>query len=69
MFDTVLSLVVLTAIALFAGAIYLWRKQGAIKQASLMAILAFIMIANVLVWTVPDADGSTPLKNASTPQD
>ena len=65
MFDIILSVVVLTAIALLAGAVYLWRTRGAVKQASLMAILAFVMIANALVWTVPDAGGSTLLENAS----
>lgn len=62
--DTILSVTVLSAIALFAGAVYLWRK-GVTKQASLMAILAFVMIANVLVWTVPAGDGPSLIESTS----
>ena len=60
--DTVLSIVVLAAVALVAGAIYLWRRGGANKQASLMLVLAVVMLANVLIWTLPDASGEAPLE-------
>ncbi|HYD25059.1 MAG TPA: hypothetical protein VEB68_09685 [Croceibacterium sp.] len=62
--DTVLSLVVLVAIALVAGATYLWRRGGARKQAWLMLVLAVVMIANVLIWTVPQSDGTAPIDRA-----
>ena len=53
MSDLVLSVTVLASFALMAGSFYLWRKQGASRQALLMAVLAFVMLANVLVWTIP----------------
>ena len=62
--DTVLSVVALTALALVAGAIYLWRRGGR-KQAGLMLVLAVVMIANVLIWTIPDSGGTAPIDRAA----
>ena len=62
--DTVLSVVVLAAFSLVAGAIYLWRK-GVRKQAGLMLVLAVVMIVNVLIWTLPDSGGTAPLDRAA----
>ena len=59
--DTVLSVVALVALALIAGAIYLWRRGGARKQAGLMLVLAVVMIVNVLIWTMPDSGGTAPI--------
>lgn len=58
MFDFVISLVILAALALGGGAIYLLRK-GQRKQAGLMALLVLIMLANVAIWLMPTADGDT----------
>jgi hypothetical protein len=66
--DTVLSVVALTAFALVAGAIYLWRR-GARKQAGLMLVLAVVMIVNVMIWTLPDASGTAPLDRAAAGPD
>jgi uncharacterized membrane protein YozB (DUF420 family) len=62
--DTVISVVAFTALALVAGAIYLWRK-GVRKQAGLMLVLAVVMIVNVLIWTLPDAGGTAPIDRAA----
>ena len=62
--DTVLSVVALAAVALVAGAIYLWRK-GVRKQAGLMLVLAVVMVVNVLIWTLPDAGGTAPIDRAA----
>lgn len=62
--DIVLSLVVLAALALVAGAIFLLRRGGARKQAGLMLLLATVMGINVAIWTVPDADGTAPIDRA-----
>lgn len=59
MLDLILSIVVLAAIALAIGAFVLWRK-GLNRQAMLMAILAFIMVANVAIWLVPMDNGTSP---------
>lgn len=59
--NIVLSIVMLAAFALVAGAFVLWRRTGAIKQPALMLLLALIAIGNVLIWTLPDAEGVAPV--------
>jgi len=51
--DLILSLVTLSALALVAGAVFLFRRGGAARQAWLMLLLAVVMIANVLIWALP----------------
>lgn len=63
--DLVLSIVMLAAFALLAGAFVLWRRTGEAKNPALMVVLAIVAIANVLIWTIPNADGSSPLDNAA----
>jgi drug/metabolite transporter superfamily protein YnfA len=60
--DFVLSLVMLAALALVAGAFVLWRRSGAVKQPALMVLLAVIAVINVLIWTIPASDGRAPLE-------
>lgn len=62
--DTILSVVVLAAIALIGGAIFLWRRDGLKKHVWLMLLLAAVMIGNVLIWTLPDASGEAPVDRA-----
>ena len=64
--DTVLSIVVLAAVALTIGAIYLWRRGGVTRQVWLMLLLVVVMIVNVLIWTLPGADGTAPLHQVET---
>jgi putative Ca2+/H+ antiporter (TMEM165/GDT1 family) len=64
MFAWVLSLVMLTAVALLAGAWFAWRR-GWRRQALLMAALAFVMLANVAIWTVPDESGVAPVQRVA----
>lgn len=59
MLDFALSVLMLAAVALVIGAVVLWRR-GVRKQAALMLVLAAIAIANVLIWTLPDAGGRAP---------
>ena len=59
--DIILSLVMLASLALFVGAIFLWRMGGSRRQVFLMILLAIIALANVAIWTVPDASGEAPL--------
>ena len=61
MLDAVLSITVLAAILLVAGAYFMWRRTGNVKNALLMVVLAAIALMNVAIWTVPDAGGSAPL--------
>ncbi len=63
--DFILSLVTLTALALVVGAFFLWRRQGVTKQVGLMLLLAMVMIANVLIWSLPapttGSEGADPV--------
>ncbi len=59
MLDIVLSIVMLAALALIAGAVFLWRR-GDRKRAGLMGFLAVIMLVNVAIWTIPTVTGETP---------
>lgn len=59
--DTVLSILVLAAVALVIGAAALWRRGGQAKQVWLMLLLAAIIVGNILIWTVPDSMGKAPV--------
>jgi hypothetical protein len=56
--DATLSLTMLTAFALLAGAAFLWRR-GERQRAALMVVLALVMITNVVIWSLPTTDGRT----------
>ncbi len=60
--NLVLSIVMLAAFALLAGAFVLWRRTGLVKQPALMVLLAVIAVGNVLIWTLPDASGVSPVE-------
>lgn len=64
MTDIVLSIVMLAAILLLAGAFALWRRTGETKQPALMVVLAIIAVGNVLIWTIPDSQGNSPVEQA-----
>jgi len=61
MTDLVFSIVILAAILLLVAAFVYWRRTGAVKQPVLMVVLALIAIGNVLIWTIPTADGVAPV--------
>lgn len=65
--DTVLSILMLAALAMLAGAFWLWRRQGAIRQVWLMIVVALIMLLNVAIWTIPDKGGTAPVDRAAGP--
>lgn len=62
MTDIVLSIVMLAALALVAGAVVLWRRTGEVKNPALMVFLAVIAVVNVLIWTLPSTDGQAPIE-------
>ena len=64
MTDLVLGMVMLAAFALCLGAYALWKRTGEAKQPALMVLLAVIAVMNVLIWTVPNADGTAPIDKA-----
>ncbi|MXP25887.1 hypothetical protein GRI39_07505 [Altererythrobacter indicus] len=65
--DLALSLMVLCAVVLIAGALILWRRKSAPKTVWLMLVLALVMIVNVAIWTLPDTDGVSPLEQTAQP--
>jgi drug/metabolite transporter superfamily protein YnfA len=62
MTDIVLSIVMLAALALVAGAFVLWQRTGEVRNPALMVLLAVIAVANVLIWTLPTATGEAPIE-------
>lgn len=62
MTDIVLSIVMLAALALVAGAVVLWRRTGEAKNPALMVLLAVIAVINVLIWTIPTGTGEAPIE-------
>jgi hypothetical protein len=65
--DLALSLAMLAAVALIAGAIVQWRRGGASRQVWLMLLAAAVLLADVAIWVVPGGDGAAPVDRA-TPQ-
>ena len=61
MTDIVLSIVMLAALALVAGAFVLWRRTGEVKNPALMVLLAVIAVINVLIWMIPTEGGEAPI--------
>lgn len=64
MTDLVMSIVMLAAILLLIGAYAMWKRTGELKQPALMVLLAAIAIGNVLIWTIPTSDGTSPVEQA-----
>ncbi|MCX9146666.1 hypothetical protein [Erythrobacter sp. WG] len=62
MTEIVLSIVMLAAIALIAGAVVLWRRTGEVRNPALMVLLAAVAVANVLIWTLPTPGGTAPIE-------
>ena len=59
---TVLSILMLAAVALVAGAVYLWRRGASRLQVALMLVMALVMAINVAIWTLPGGDNAPPLQ-------
>lgn len=53
MADAALSLTMLAALALLAGAAVLWVKRGERRKALMMALAALVALANVAIWSLP----------------
>jgi hypothetical protein len=49
---TASSLAILAAFALCAGGVWLLAKRRAPRQGALMLVMAAILVANVLIWTL-----------------
>jgi hypothetical protein len=60
--NALLSLMMLAAGALVAGAYYLWRRGASRLQVVLMLVMALVIVGNVAIWTVPAGDSPPPVK-------
>lgn len=58
--DTVLSILVLAALALIWGAWALHRRGGSRRQVVLMLVMAGVLAANVAIWLVPVGGQDAP---------
>ena len=56
----VLSIVMLAAFAMVAGAIALRRNGGSRMQVALMLLVAAIMVGNALLWSMPLPENKAP---------
>lgn len=63
MLDIALSLLMLAAVALIGGAVFLFRR-GERKRPVLMVTLAGVMVLNLIIWTLPDKSGGTLVQAA-----
>lgn len=64
MLDFAMSLAMLSALILVGGAVWLYRKNGPNRQTLLMAVMALVLLGNVLIWAIPlpeeAADSAAP---------
>lgn len=56
--ETLLSIMVLAALALLAGALYLWRRGASRLQIALMLVMVVVIAANVAILAVPVGDAA-----------
>lgn len=59
MLDWALSTMMLAALALCAGAVFLWQR-GERKRPLLMVVMAVVLGMNIAIWSLPDASGPAP---------
>jgi len=64
--DVTLSLMMLAAFALVAGAIARWRRDGFVRPVWLMLLAAAVLLANVAIWAVPMEGGAAPADRAAS---
>ena len=58
----IVSIMMLAAFALIAGAISLWRRGAPRLQVMLMLAAALVIVANVAIWTMPAGDNVPPME-------
>lgn len=49
-----LSIAMFAVFTLSLGGVYLWRTRGDKQRGLLMLAAALVILANVLIWTVPN---------------
>jgi uncharacterized membrane protein YozB (DUF420 family) len=66
MINIILSAATFAAVLLLYGAFRIWRRDGIAKQSVLMLVAALVIIANLAIWTVPDKNGNSLIKQEQT---
>lgn len=56
MLEFAMSLAMLSALVLLGGAVWLYRQRGPNRQTLLMAVMALVLVGNVVIWAVPLPD-------------
>lgn len=64
MTSAILSIAMLGGFTLLWGAWKLWQRGGASRKVWLMVAAALVLFANVAIWTVPDDQGQSLVKDA-----
>lgn len=59
MVGTILSILMLTGVALLAGGLYLIFRLGDRKRGLLMLVAALVMFGNVAIWIAPTKTGAS----------
>ncbi|MEO5708049.1 MAG: hypothetical protein ABIQ46_13525 [Alteraurantiacibacter sp.] len=65
MLQFAMSLAMLSALVLLGGAWWLYRKHGPNRQTLLMAVMALVLVGNVVIWAIP-LDDAAPDKAADS---
>ncbi len=58
MLDFAMSHAMLSAVILLGGAVWLYRRNGPNRQTLLMAVMALVLLGNVLIWAAPLPEGA-----------
>jgi hypothetical protein len=64
--DLMLSVMMVGAFALVVGAILRWRRDGFVRHVWLMLIAAVVILANVVIWSIPVEGGGAPSERAAS---
>ncbi len=64
MLNAILSIAMLVAFLLVYGAIRLAMREGFDKKPLLMIVAAIVIVANIIIWAVPDEQGRSLLQEA-----
>jgi hypothetical protein len=67
MLNFVLSVGMLAGFALIWGAWRMWQRDGLGQKVWLMIAAAFVIFANIAIWTVPDKAGNSLAQQSARP--
>ncbi|MEE9434218.1 MAG: hypothetical protein V3V15_08275 [Sphingorhabdus sp.] len=65
MTNFLLSAAMVAVFALIYAAIRMWMREGMNKKPLLMIAAALVILANIVIWAVPDNQGNSLLREAA----